>query len=446
MITRRQLFAGILGLTAGPSWCGPQEILAAADVIVVGAGLAGLSAAVSAREAGARRVLILEKDVMIGGHSIMSSGYFNAVDPKRQKPLGIIDSPALMEKQSLQVGGDTASPILMRRLAESSSEVLQWLEAHGVHWSDQVFESYSSFQRRGHISSPVRAGYDYVMALLECAHRLDVKILLGHRAERLITENGHIVGAAGVCRGRQAFEARAHAVILATGGFAANTALLENALGPYAATLRSSANTRGILTDGAAGDGILMARAVGAKIVNMDSVLLVPYNGGRVTGYVGGDIYLTKEGRRFIDEGASWLALRQALQNLPDGKMWVLTDSGTVKNNDFSLKLMTGAVREAATLDEAFGKTTMLKALDEPPFYYGEERLNIHSTEGGVAIDTQARVLDQSEEPLLGLFAAGETVGNLHGKSRPGGNGVLACVVFGRIAGQEAAQLSLSSH
>ena len=108
--------------------------------------------------------------------------------------------------------------------------------------------------------------------------------------------------------------------------------------------------------------------------------------------------------------------------------MWVLTDSGTVKNNDFSLKLMTGAVREAATLDEAakgigcnhavleetvrqynhsvhigrdeaFGKTTMLKVLDEPPFYYGEERLNIHSTEGGVAIDTQARVLNQSEEP-----------------------------------------------
>lgn len=110
MITRRQLLAGILGLTAGPSWCGPQEILAAADVIVVGAGLAGLSAAVSAREAGARRVLILEKDVMIGGHSIMSSGYFNAVDPKRQKPLGITDSPALMEKQSLQVGGATPPP------------------------------------------------------------------------------------------------------------------------------------------------------------------------------------------------------------------------------------------------------------------------------------------------------------------------------------------------
>ena len=320
----------------------------------------------------------------------------------------------------------------------------------------------------------MRAGYDYVMALLECARRLDVKILLGHRAERLITENGHIVGAAGVCRGCQAFEARAHAVILATGGFAANTALLENALGPYAATLRSSANTRGILTDGAAGDGILMARAVGAKIVNMDSVLLVPYNGGRVTGYVGGDIYLTKEGRRFIDEGASWLALRQALQNLPDGKMWVLTDSGTVKNNDFSLKLMTGAVREAATLDEAakgigcnpavleetvrqynhsvhigrdeaFGKTTMLKALDEPPFYYGEERFSIHYTSGGIAISPKAQVLDRDDHPIPGLYAAGETTGGVHGRTRLGGCALTDCFVFGRIAGKEAALRSQKS-
>ena len=98
--------------------------------------------------------------------------------------------------------------------------------------------------------------------------------------------------------------------------------------------------------------------------------------------------------------------------------------------------------------DQDFNRPMPAQAqtIDTPPFYYGEERLNIHSTEGGVAIDTQARVLNQSEEPLLGLFAAGETVGNLHGKSRPGGNGVLACVVFGRIAGQEAAQLSLSSH
>ena len=149
MITRRQLFAGILGLTAGPSWCGPQEILAAADVIVVGAGLAGLSAAVSAREAGARRVLILEKDVMIGGHSIMSSGYFNAVDPKRQKPLGIIDSPALMEKQSLQVGGDphsdaAACRILFRgasvarsarrALERPSLRILFILSAQGSHF------------------------------------------------------------------------------------------------------------------------------------------------------------------------------------------------------------------------------------------------------------------------------------------------------------------------
>ena len=471
MLSRRNLLASML-LSGIPAFASEVKDW---DVIVVGTGVAGLAAACSALEAGAGNVLILEKSPVVGGHSILSTGYVAAVDKPRQQRAGIEDSPSLMLQNMLEVGGYLNDVELAKIVCENSEDTVYWLEKMGVKWDGNIYQTVAGLHPRSHITNFVRAGYDYVMALLECARRLDVKILLGHRAERLITENGHIVGAAGVCRGCQAFEARAHAVILATGGFAANTALLENALGPYAATLRSSANTRGILTDGAAGDGILMARAVGAKIVNMDSVLLVPYNGGRVTGYVGGDIYLTKEGRRFIDEGASWLALRQALQNLPDGKMWVLTDSGTVKNNDFSLKLMTGAVREAATLDEAakgigcnpavleetvrqynhsvhigrdeaFGKTTMLKALDEPPFYYGEERLNIHSTEGGVAIDTQARVLDQSEEPLLGLFAAGETVGNLHGKSRPGGNGVLACVVFGRIAGQEAAQLSLSSH
>ena len=94
----------------------------------------------------------------------------------------------------------------MRQLAESSSEVLQWLEAHGVHWSDQVFDPIHPFSAGVTFQALWRAGYDYVMALLECARRLDVKILLGHRAERLITENGHIVGAAGVCRGCQAFE------------------------------------------------------------------------------------------------------------------------------------------------------------------------------------------------------------------------------------------------
>ena len=90
------------------------------DVIVVGAGLAGLSAAVAAREVGARRVALLEKDALIGGHSIMSSGYFNAVDPKRQTPQGINDSVVLMVEQSLEVGEFQGDPELMRIMAAHS--------------------------------------------------------------------------------------------------------------------------------------------------------------------------------------------------------------------------------------------------------------------------------------------------------------------------------------
>lgn len=124
------------------------------DVIVVGAGLAGLSAAVAAREAGARRVALLEKDALIGGHSIMSSGYFNAVDPKRQTPQGIDDSVELMVRQSLEVGEFQGDPELMRIMAVHSENAVNWLEKHGVRWSDNVFESLSSMQKRAHVSSP----------------------------------------------------------------------------------------------------------------------------------------------------------------------------------------------------------------------------------------------------------------------------------------------------
>ena len=184
---------------------------------------------------------------------------------------------------------------------------------------------------------------------------------------------------------------------------------------------------------------------------------------------MGADIFLTPEGKRFVNEGASWSTLRDAMRALPDGRMWVLTDSASVKNNEFSGKLFSGVIRKADTLDEVadvigcktrvlqetverynrfvragkdedFGKQTLLQTIEKPPFYFGEERLNVHSTEGGLRIDAEARVLDRNRRPIPGLYAAGETVGGIHGRSRPGGNGTLACVVFGRIAGNEAAR------
>lgn len=446
------------------------------DVIVVGAGLAGLSAAVSACEAGARRVALLEKDALIGGHSIMSSGYLNAVDPKRQTPQGIDDSVEKMVRQSLEVGEFQGDPELMHIMAAHSEDAVDWLEKHGVRWSDHVFESLSSMQKRAHVSSPVRAGYDYVMALLESADRLGIYVRLQHDVKRLLLENGRVCGVAGVragMSGKEDFSFRGNATILATGGFGANVTLREKWARGLTEGMETSANPKGWLTDGATGDGLLMAKAVGADLTQTDSILLVPYLGGRVTGYVGADIFLTPEGKRFVNEGASWSTLRDAMRALPNGRMWVLTDSASVKNNEFSGKLFSGVIRKADTLDEVadvigcktrvlketvdryngfvrtgkdedFGKQTLLQTIEKPPFYFGEERLNVHSTEGGLRIDAEARVLDSNHRPIPGLYAAGETVGGIHGRSRPGGNGTLACVVFGRIAGKNAAHESLS--
>ena len=439
------------------------------DVIVVGSGLAGLSAAVAAREAGARRVALLEKDVLIGCHSIMSSGYFNAVDPKRQAPQGINDSVELMVRQSLEVGEFQGDPELMRIMAAHSEDAVNWLEKHGVRWSENVFESLSSMQKRAHVSSPVRAGYDYVMALLESANHLGISVLLQHDVQRLLLENGRVFGVAGVRAsksGKENFSLRGNATILATGGFGANTRLRQEWAPGLTTGMETSANSKGWLTDGATGDGLLMAEAIGADLTQTDSILLVPYLGGRVTGYVGADIFLTPEGKRFVNEGASWSTLRDAMRALPDGRMWVLTDSASVKNNEFSGKLFSGVIRKADTLDEVadvigcrrsvlretvdryngfvragkdeeFGKQTLLQTIEKPPFYFGEERLNVHSTEGGLRIDAEARVLDRNRRPIPGLFAAGEVAGGLHGNNRVGGNSIAETVVFGRQAGQQ---------
>lgn len=93
--------------------------------------------------------------------------------------------------------------------------------------------------------------------------------------------------------------------------------------------------------------------------------------------------------------------------------------------------------------DPRFGRTTFLQTIDTPPFYYGIERLCVHITMGGLLIDADARVLDRMNDPVPGLFAAGETTGGVHGRKRLGGNALTDAFVFGRIAGAGAARLAL---
>ena len=428
------------------------------DVIVVGAGIAGLAAAVSAAENGAKRVLVLEKGPMIGGHAIYADGTVSAVYPRLQKVFNIKDSPELMAKQIWEWGDRDGDLSLIRVMARESGPAIDWLRGMGVHFRDWVFVPYPSNFPRGLTSHPTRGGYEYIRALNRRARALHVEVRLNTRVVQLLRSGGAVTGvSASGPEGVERFYAPS--VVLATGGFSANPDMIRRYSHIKNPGTHSSANPGGRHFDGATGDGIQLGTAVGAALAEMPYIEFIPFRGGRLLEYVGGDIFVNSKGERFVDEGVSHPKLTEALSHQPGGTMWVITDSQSVKGTTVTHKLMTGQVRKAANIDEMarimdidpevlkktisrynsfvrkgrdddFGKTIFTQEIKVPPYYFGVEYQDPHYTNGG----------NTAGLPIPGLFAAGETTGGIEGKEREGGMAFTDCLVFGRIAGREAAR------
>lgn len=234
------------------------------------------------------------------------------------------------------------------------------------------------------------------------------------------------------------------------------------------ADLRTTANPYGTNWDGATGDALDLVQSVGGALKTGFGMQLIPFWGGRLLDYVGGDIYLTLQGRRFVDETRPWNEVADKMLSLPERECWVVTDRQSMKGATLGLKLINGIVRKAATVEELArgmdvplaelrrtlenynravrggfdpetGKRAFAQTISEPPFYYGKERIYVHTSLDGVATDTLARVVDADGTPVLGLYAAGEVVGGIWGRERLGGAQLTNCLVMGRTAGAEAA-------
>lgn len=438
-----------------------------ADVVIVGSGAAGLSAAVSALQYGARRVVLLEKAPLLGGHSILSTGSVSVAfpDPETGRRDENIER---FVRDTLEAGGPESDPELVRLLAQKSYDAVIWLIQLGVRWNLEPFRAVSSTAVRNISTGSVRAGYDYVQTLLSAAKRLGVDIHYRTRAEALLTEDGCVTGVLARGPRGEPLQFQAASVVLATGGFTANLVMRRRFDPRIHEGLRTTANPEGQTLDGATGDGIRMAEQIGAKTVGMAHIQLIPFIGGRVTDYAGAEVWVNIRGERFVNEEERFGALYEAILKQPDSRFWVITDSQSKKNATFGPKLAKGAVQAAANLeemaqameipeaklretlrryneavdrnrDDLFGRTVFTQRIDTPPYYFGEERFAVHFTCGGLAIDTHARVLDRAGKPIPGLYAAGETTGGIHGRDRLGGNSLIDCFVFGRIAGEEAA-------
>lgn len=433
------------------------------DVIVIGAGGAGLCAAVSAAEAGASRVLIIEKSRYVGGHTILSEGTVNAV------PDADTEGKQLWTEQSLSAGGGFNNKKLVEVMIEESDDMLAWLGDMGVQWSNEAFEAWSGQHARSYNTPSERPAVDYIRALSRRAKALGVEVVLGCKAEEIITDtNGRVCGVRCTKDG-EGIGFAAPEVIIASGGFTGNVGLRMLYNPKLDASVRTTANPSGRTFESSNGDGIVMAQKIGADTVDMSYFELIPLQGGRILNYAGGDIYVNSAGQRFVDEALSADEVSRAYLELPDRIMWVITDAASKKNSRFESKLINGTVQSASSVkemarkmgvpssaleetiarynrfveagrDEDFCKTVFTQKIEKPPFYFGRESFDLHTSLGGIRINEKAEVLRSDGSVIEGLYAAGETAGGVHGKGRLGGNALTAAFVFGRIAGREAAR------
>lgn len=432
-----------------------------ADVVVIGGGGAGLAAAVSAHQNGAK-VIVLEKMPRVGGNTIISGSAYNAADMERQKALtmtdreketvegliaaeqadpevqawqealkaeweaylasgetGLFDSPSLHKLQTYNGGDRTGDVKLISVLAENALGALEWLESLGMGFTDHVFTVLGGLWSRAHKpEKPLGTGYIESYMEYIAAHSDDIEILLETEAEAFIMDNGVVTGVMAKGKGGAVTVNAKRGVVLATGGFGANVEMRDK----YNTSWPSLSKALTTNHPGATGDGIVMAEAIHARLIGLENLQLLPM-GDPVTGSLSGNIeqgvqdriFVNKEGSRFVDEGARRDVMTKALMEQTDATMWVIVDKhsyptgDTVNNFNESIDGLVEAGRafKADTLEEL----AALIGVDVESFVQAVEDFNA-AVEGTVA-DAFGRTL--FDNPIdTAPFYAGARVPTVH--------------------------------
>ncbi|WP_306590190.1 flavocytochrome c [Geothrix sp. 21YS21S-4] len=454
------------------------------DVVVVGTGFAGLSAAIEARLAGAS-VLVIEKMPVHGGNSIINGGDFAAPANSFQKAAGIQDSPDQMLKDMLKAGSNLNHLKLAKTVAEHANESLEWARTYvGAEFTRLNYHGGHSVKRS--VQTVNQSGSELVNKLLAKAQELGVKVVTRTKLTRLLLgAGGRIVGVE-VRQGHKwpdeasgtlaAIKAR-RAVVLASGGFSRDVALRQ------IHDPRLTPNFESTNHPGATGEALLAACRAGAMDVQMDWIQLGPWTSPdepgfghtpqvceRIVGY--GLMVDPKTGKRFFKETGNRKERADAIIAIGHPVV-IVGDSaaigGQVVPKVLGKAMEVGAVRRFNTLDEVARAYDMpagtfleevtrwngfVEKKKDPdfdckifpdalptakaPFYAMRLWPRVHHTMGGLVIDDRAQVTGFDMKPMPGLYAAGEVTGGVHGAVRLGSVAMADCVVFGRIAGRNA--------
>eukprot|EP00004_Rigifila_ramosa_P016135 TRINITY_DN37_c0_g1_i2.p1 TRINITY_DN37_c0_g1~~TRINITY_DN37_c0_g1_i2.p1 ORF type:complete len:651 (-),score=171.07 TRINITY_DN37_c0_g1_i2:31-1908(-) len=448
------------------------------QVIVVGGGLAGLSAAHTVLENGGRVVLI-DKNAFLGGNSTKATSGINGALTKTQRLKGIPDSPEIFEEDTILSAGDRVQPDLVRVLTHESGPAVEWLiNKFGLDLS-LISRLGGHSQPRTHRGKERFPGMTITYALMEKleeiskAHPEKARVIVKARVVKLLTDaSGAVVGVNYEFEGRTLSE---HGpVILATGGYGADFTP-NSLLAKYRPDLMSYPTTNG---EHCTGDGIKLAQDVGAALVDMEYVQVHPtglvhpdepdakvkFLAAEALRGVGG-LLLDREGNRFCNE----LGRRDYVSGemgKGKGPFRLVLNSAGAKEIEWHCKHYVGRglmkhfkngaefAKELGIKPEALAATfaayneVAKKGIDQ----YGKKFFQnmpfdmndnfhvaivcpiVHYCMGGVRTLPDAAVASATAA-IPGLFATGEICGGVHGKNRLGGNSLLDCVVFGRVSG-----------
>jgi fumarate reductase flavoprotein subunit len=451
-----------------------------ADVVVVGAGLAGHCAAIEAASAGAECVLV-EKQDEPGGSTAISEGFLALAGTDEQRAAGVEDSSDLLLDDLWAISGQRADRELLSAYAREQHVLYRWLTERGVPFSAPV-QSGGQSVPRSHRTDPAAL----LAALADDARRAGVTVLCRTRVQRLRRNapGGPVVGCSATLDGRQMEVTTRRGVVLTTGGFS----LAPDLLDVFAPRQRDALPVGGA---GNVGDGLRMAWELGADLRDMGFIkgTFGTHPGATTTSRLAlllamykGAVIVNTAGRRFVDESLSYKDIGDACLLQP-GRLGVQVFDATVAERcstglplfDLTEPRRRGLLLESDSLedlarqadvdaagladtvatynadvrahgrDARLGRTGLVNGvghllpIDTAPFYAYPSTTTLLATYCGLRIAPDTQVLDVWGEPIRGLYAAGEVTGGFHGAAYMTGSALGKAAVFGRIAGRSAA-------
>lgn len=455
---------------------GATEFEFEVDVLVIGAGACGLTAALAACDGGAQ-VLVLERDKVPHGTTVMSTGLIPGAGTRIQKEAGIDDDADRFADDLLRKSKGTADADFVRAICGEAAPTIDWLaDVHKIPLS--LFEAAGALP--GHsrprlYGTPSRTGEELVASLLTAAQDAGADVMMSALVSELIAdESGRVIGVTIERPDGSSERVGCKTLVLASCGFAGNPDMVAQYI-PELADIMAHTHP------GSVGDALRWGMALGAATADLGS-----YQGhanlaaghGLLLSWLSvseGGFQVNAEGKRFSDESRGYSEQAVDVGAQPDGFAWTIydarmdaimseiteyrelrsagamTQADTIEDLAAAIRVPASALSE--TLEEiaahaasgeadSFGRVFSREKALKPTYFAVKVNPALFHTQGGLMVDTDARVLKADGEALPNLFAGGGAARGLSGAGASGyvaGNGLMSATTLGRLAGRAAA-------